>query len=118
MPLISRGFDAEPSIAMGTCRDGAVFPRVPISEEMTMKRAMISLCAMLLLAAVGCSKTNDSADRAERSDQTTPTTPPSTTDDTGAGTPTDPGTTPPADETTPPPETTDESTPPATPPNQ
>ena len=77
-------------------------------------RAVISLCAVLLLAAVGCSKTDDSADRSTAPmDQSTPSTTP---DDTATMPPSDttgtaPDTTMPPDQTTPP-TTTDETTPP------
>jgi len=79
-------------------------------------RVLIGLCATLLLAVAGCSKTDDSAD------QTAPTTTPGAPGDVTGGAqdtappadtttmpPADPSTTPPADQTTPP---ADETTPP------
>ncbi|MGH8178413.1 MAG: hypothetical protein ACREV5_19325 [Steroidobacter sp.] len=76
-------------------------------------RAMISLCAMLLVAAIGCSKTDDSADRTAPSMDEAPAT--STPGDmTDPSAPSDPGTMPPTDQSTPPP--ADETMPPATPP--
>jgi hypothetical protein len=79
-----------------------------------MMRAVISLFAVMLLAGVGCSKTDDAADRGGATDQTTPSTTPGAPSDTPSDTTGD--TTMPSDETTPP-ATTDETTPPAPSPN-
>jgi hypothetical protein len=94
---------------------------VVVREETTM-RAMISLCAVLLIAGVGCSRTDDTADRdVAPMDQSTPNTtdPTATTPGTepGAapGTTTDPTMTPPPEEQTPPPDTMDQQ--PTPPPN-
>ncbi|HEX2492475.1 MAG TPA: hypothetical protein VHK24_01780 [Steroidobacter sp.] len=89
-------------------------------------RALITLCAVLLLSIAGCSKTSNNADRdaAAPSDQTTPSTTPGDTGEQGAppaepsGTPPPEQTAPPPDQTTPPNNTDTQTTPPAPPPNQ
>jgi hypothetical protein len=84
-----------------------------VSEETTM-RVMTSLFAMLLVVLMGCSKTDDSADRAAPAEQTPPTTTP---DETATAPPSDTSAMPPSDQPPPPPPG-EETTPPATPPNQ
>jgi hypothetical protein len=81
---------------------------------MTM-RAMTSLFAMLLIALVGCAKT-DNADRYAAPMEQTPPAQPAPDEATTAPPPSDTGAMPPADQTTPPPE--EQTTPPTTPPNQ